>query len=156
MEFSLADEIIPFVERHLDEMVGIVTELGDAKVNQRPDLREANTPYAIVNHCTCVVNWWGGYQIAGRDVERDRPAEFTGCGDVASLATAVAKTKTRLRNDLADVDLTAPVVDPGQYPEKHIVRTWTKAAALVHLLEELAQHHGQLDLTRDLLVGGTV
>lgn len=35
----------------LDGMVQIMEELGDDRVNQRPDLAEANSPYAIVAHC---------------------------------------------------------------------------------------------------------
>jgi len=30
---------------------------------------------------------------------------------------------------------------------------WTEGTALIHAYEELAQHHGQMELTRDVLMG---
>jgi len=30
---------------------------------------------------------------------------------------------------------------------------WTQGAVLIHVYEELAQHHGQMEITRDVLVG---
>jgi hypothetical protein len=29
---------------------------------------------------------------------------------------------------------------------------WTQGAALLHAYEELAQHHGQMEITRDMLM----
>ena len=67
-----------FVDHALDEMVGILRGLGDDLANRRPDLDGANSPYAILTHCLGVMEYWGGWMIAGREIERDRDAEFPG------------------------------------------------------------------------------
>src|SRR5919108_1669825 len=54
------DEYLYFADRALDGMAAILTELGDELANRRPDLLGANSPYAIVNHCLGVVDYWVG------------------------------------------------------------------------------------------------
>ena len=45
------EEVLPFINRALDGMLQIVETLGDARVNQRPPLPNANSPYIILVHC---------------------------------------------------------------------------------------------------------
>jgi hypothetical protein len=66
----------------------------------------------------------------------------------------MSRILTALGDDLGNVrpDLTAPVaVDPDHPLHADIA---TRGAALLHAFEELAQHFGQLELTRDVLVAG--
>jgi hypothetical protein len=102
-------EYLYFVDRALDGMKDVLAELGDERVNRRPALPGANSPYAIVTHCLGVLDFWAGRLVAGRAVERDRDAEFGATG-----------------------------------------------AALLHVYEELAQHRGQLELTRDVVLGSAL
>jgi len=145
-------ELLPFLDTALDGMLGIAATLGDDHVNDRPDLPGANTPYAIITHCIGVTDWWVGAMIAGRDVERHRDAEFTASGTVADLAVAVDALMVRLRQDLDEISPAAPIRHPERLREGTAARAWSQSAALIHTLEELAQHHGQLELTRDMLV----
>ncbi len=147
-------EIVPFIDAHLDEMVAIAGELGDDLVIVTPPLPGANSPFAIVTHCVGVTDWWIGKHIAGRDVQRDRPKEFTATGTVDQLADAVTGVKQRFHDDLAAYDPGQPIADGERYPADDVARTWNHEAALIHTLDELAQHHGQLELTRDLLRAG--
>jgi uncharacterized protein DUF664 len=145
------DELISYTERALDAMTGIVTALGDDLASQRPGLPGANSPYAIVTHCLGVMEFWGGQVVAGREVRRDRDAEFRASGPVAGLAEAAAAARRRFRADAAGADPAAP--PRGSHPGmgSHELETATQGSALLHVLEELTQHLGQLELTRDLL-----
>ncbi len=139
------------VERHLDRMLTIAGELGDDAVNTVPALPGANSAYQIVFHCCGVLEWWTRAAAIGRPVGRDRDAEFVARGTVADLADRVATVKRQLREDLASLDVAAPLRgDPSEhYADTPIGRS--VGGVLLHVFEELAQHHGHLDLTRDLV-----
>ncbi|MGO1053233.1 mycothiol transferase [Crossiella sp. CA198] len=143
-----------FVDRALDGMTEVLLELGDELANRKPDLPGANTPYQILTHCLGVVAFWGGQVVAGREVERDRPAEFTAAGPVAELVERTAAVRARFDADVATAEYDRPV---RREPSPHW-RTFpggiSQGAALQHVYEELAQHHGQLQVTRDALLGG--
>jgi hypothetical protein len=139
------------VERHLDRMARIVADLGDDLVNVTPDLPGANSPYAIVYHCCGMLEWWTAEAVHGRDVHRDRDAEFTAAGTVAELLERVEAVKAALATDLATTDLDATPSGPTKdYAGTPIGAS--NRGVLMHVLEELAQHHGHLELTRDQVV----
>jgi len=141
-----------FVDRALAEMAGIVQQLGDELSNRAPALPGANSPYAILTHCLGVMEYWGGATVAERTIVRDRPAEFTASGDVAPLVRRTEDARRQLRDDLATLDagaLPASVLRDPSDPEPY---TESKGAVLLHILEELYQHLGQMELTRDLLL----
>lgn len=153
------DDYLTFVDRALDGMMGIIEQMGDL-ANRSPDLSGANSPYAILVHCVGVCHYWIGTLIAGRHTDRDRPAEFQATGGAAALRAAVNDLKRQIRLDLRNV---TPDVDGEQglaaVPNAEYTplpdRThWTQGAVLMHTYEELAQHHGQMQLTRDILVQG--
>ena len=150
METTLED-LLFFVEVALDGMATIVTDLGDDLANRAPDIAGANSPFVILTHCLGVMAYWGGQVIAGRDVRRDRPSEFTASGPVEPLLAKVAEAKRQLREDLDVVPLDGDAREPPQRafgPERPAFKA---ATAAIHILEELAQHHGQMEITRDLL-----
>ena len=70
------DDYLWYVDLALDEMVAIVSALGDSTANRRPDLAGANSPYAILTHCLGVLEFWGGLMVAERAITRDREARF--------------------------------------------------------------------------------
>ncbi len=145
-------EFVPFIESALNRMVTIAAELGDGLVNAKPSLDGANSAYAIVTHCIGVTDWWVGLMIAGRPVVRDRDAEFVAEGTVAELRAAVSALLERFESDLALMVSESPIRHPERLPASSTARHWTQATALVHTLEELAQHHGHLELSRDMLL----
>ena len=145
-------EFLPFLDSALDGMLGITAMLGDELVNERPALPGANSPYAIVTHCVGVTDWWVGAMIAGRTVDRDRDAEFVASGTVEELGQAVDGLMQRMRRDLESIEPAEQIRQPELLPEASPARWWTQTAALIHTLEELVQHHGQLEITRDILM----
>lgn len=146
-----AEEYLFFTDRALDGMVRVLEDLGDELVNQRPELPGANSPYVIVNHSLGVLGFWVGRLVAGRPVERDREAEFHATGTVAEIVARVREAQQQLRADVAAADPRAPLREdaPPKYVGTPVGRT--QGAALQHAYEELAQHHGQLEITRDVL-----
>lgn len=143
------DELLLFCDRALDGMVTIVADLGDDLANTRPELPGANSPFAILTHCVGVIDAWAGHRVAGRPLERDRDAEFRATGRVADLLATVAAARTRLHDDVHGATFEGPLRHETGHRLEH--RIATQGAALLHVLEELAQHHGQMELTRDLL-----
>ena len=142
-----------FVDQALDGMVAIVRELGDDLASTRPELPDANAPYAILTHCLGVMEYWGGALVAGRTVTRDRDAEFRAQGRVDDLVRQTVDARRQLSADVARVDPSAPPRQAPLLPEyAETPIGQTQAGALLHLYEELAQHFGQLQLSRDVLV----
>jgi hypothetical protein len=99
-----------------------------------------------------VVEYWAGHLVAGRQVHRDRPAEFTASGAVDQLVVRIDAAKRQVRDDLAVAEPPAPL--RHEPPEDVLVTPpgRTQGGALLHVYEELAQHLGQLEITRDVIV----
>lgn len=144
------EEYLVYVESALDQQLAIAAGLGDERVNRLPDLDGANSPYAIVTHCLGVMEYWGGEVVAGRSIERDRAAELRAVGTLAELTPRVEAAKARLRADVATAEPDAPPRKPPSGPVEP--GYGTQGGVLMHIYEELAQHLGQLELTRDLLL----
>ena len=140
------------MDQALDEMVAILRQLGDETANRRPDLEGANSPYAILNHCLGVMEYWGGSMVAGRATERDRDAEFRAEGPVAELILRTADARRQLE---ADLSVAEPMAVPRNAPnpqDADLPLGKTQGAVLLHIFEELTQHLGQMQLTRDVLL----
>ena len=146
------DTLTDYVDRAVDALCGIVTSLGDDLANQRPDLPGANSPYVILTHCLGVMADWGGRAVAGRDVQRDRPAEFTAAGPVAGLVAAAERAKLQFRADAQTADPQAALRRPAARRRQDVLEARSQGHALLHVVEELYQHLGQAELTRDLLL----
>jgi hypothetical protein len=152
------DDFLYFIDCALDGMVRIVEELGDERVNLRPDIPGANSPYAILYHCVGCTNFWIGGLIAGRQVIRDRDAEFQAQGTVADIRQAVHALKKQLQEDITNVQGDQPLAYPDAllplqaWTTQQGVQHWRQGKALIHAYEELSQHHGQMEITRDILM----
>jgi hypothetical protein len=146
------DFLFFLIERHLNPMLGIAVDLGDDQVNVTPDLPGANSPFQLIAHCCGLIEWWTREVILGLDVDRDRDGEFTARGTVAELRARVEATKAQLRRDLASVNPDA--VPRGRPSAKHEATRVgaTVRGVLLHVFEEVAQHHGHLEITRDVVV----
>jgi hypothetical protein len=146
------EDFLWYVDDCLDAMLGIVTELGDELANQTLALPGSNSPFAILTHCLGVVEWWSGEMVAGVDVARDRDAEFVARGPVGALAEAVRRTRARLGENLASLDAQAPPAKRGDAELSAYPYGQTQGGVLMHVFHELAQHLGQMEVTRDVLL----
>ncbi|MEV4571568.1 DUF664 domain-containing protein [Nonomuraea sp. NPDC049419] len=147
------DEYLYYVDRALDGMAAIVAELGDERANIRP-LPGANSPYTLLTHCLGVTSYWAGALVSGREVARDRDAEFVSSGPVGPLLEKVREVRARLAEDVR----AAVPADPlrGTPPDRFLGPddVQTQGSALLHVYEELAQHHGQMEILRDAIHAG--
>ncbi|AXH96082.1 mycothiol transferase [Ornithinimicrobium avium] len=152
MTRQLTDEdYLSFVDTALDGMLQTCRELGDRLANERLSPPGSNTPYAIVVHCVGVMDFWGGHKVAGRPNHRDRDAEFRASGTLDQLEALVRQGRARLAETVAGADWSAPCVGQDR-PETHARPAGrTQGGALVHVLEEVVQHRGQLEVTADVL-----
>lgn len=146
------EEYLYFAQRALDGMAAIVDSLGDDLANRRPPLAGANTAYALLTHCLGVAEAWAGGFVAGREVDRDRALEFEASGPVGPLLERVEAAKVQLGRDVASADFRAPLVSEPPREFHGPDTALTQGAALQHVYEELAQHHGQMELIRDVLL----
>jgi Protein of unknown function (DUF664) len=150
------DDLEYYVREAIDGMTAVVRDLGQDLACRAPALPGANSPFAILTHCLAMLNYWGGHVVAGREVSRDRAAEFAASGPVADLLRAAEQAKEQFAADLR-------AVDPGAAPRRPAAQsTWSRAGdlpsqgfALLHILADVAQHHGQAQLTRDVLLASS-
>jgi hypothetical protein len=143
---TMRDELLRFCDEALVAMRDIVVDLGDELANRRPDLPGANSPVQILTHCLGVTAWWAGAVNLGRPVDRDRDAEFEAVCRVGDLAIDVEAARRQFHDDVAAADPGAAPAGPEDRNEYA-----TQGAVLLHVYEELAQHRGQLELTRDVV-----
>jgi hypothetical protein len=147
----IADAVLAITGASLSSMTEILKDLGVELANTKPDLPGANSPYAIVFHCVAVIEHWAGSVIAGLKIPRDRATEFTAKGRVDDLITRVDDVRRRLP-EWVDIAVREGIRDRtvmgSARPE---LATATPEWVLTHLVRELAQHLGQLELTRDIL-----
>ena len=144
------DTYLRFCDEALVAMRDIVTDLGDELANRRPDLPGANSPYAILTHCLGVCAYWGSTVNLGREVPRERAAEFTASGPVADLAAATDQLRADFAGWVGQADAGMPPANPPRGRHHHDAYA-TQGEVLLHVYEELAQHRGQVEITRDLL-----
>jgi hypothetical protein len=145
------DAVASYVDRAVEAMADIVGDLGDDLANARPSLPGANSPYAILRHCLGVMEFWGGQVVAGRTVDRDREAEFRASGPVDGLIADAQKAQRRFRADIVTAEPKARPrgAHPGIGPDE--LELTSQGHVLLHVMEEVCQHLGQMEITRDLL-----
>lgn len=145
-------EFVSYINGALDGMVQIVEALGDERVNLRPNnMAQTNSPFAILTHCVGLTRYFIGSALAGRQVARDRDAEFRAHGSVAEIRQTVRELQQALAGDLARAQGDQPCAFPEAVREPH--RTWTQGRFVLQCYKELAQHHGHMELTRDVILG---
>jgi hypothetical protein len=142
--------LLPFIHHALDDMIRIAETLSDERVNKYPDLPGANSPYSIMTHCVGVTRYWLGHVLCKRPLERDREAEFHARGTVAELRQTIHQLRQQIEADLLPIEGDRPVGEPVDLHGN--LQDHTQGEVLLHWYRELTQHHGQLELTRDILL----
>ncbi|MGA8295561.1 MAG: DUF664 domain-containing protein [Acidimicrobiales bacterium] len=150
IEVDVAD-VTYYVDHVLETMVEILRTLGDELANEKPAIAGANSPFQIVTHCLGVMEFWGGERIAGREVHRDRPAEFAASGRIDDLIETVAGQRERFFADLSSLESRAAPKNPGSAAGADDPSAKSQSGVVLHVLEELFQHLGHLEITRDVL-----
>jgi hypothetical protein len=139
-----------YVGHAFGQMLAAADRLGDDGVNVRPHGPTTNSVAALVAHCCGVTEWWLGHVALGEPSDRDRDAEFHREATVAELHELVSATLTRVGDHLARIEagdglpghpLRAELPGDGE----------SDTSVILHVLEELYQHLGHIQLTVDAL-----
>lgn len=140
-----------FVIAKLDEMIDVVAGMDTKEANVVPDLPGANSAYQILYHCLGMTAQWTREDVLGVPTGRDRSVEFEQAGDVASLLTEARAVRAQLLVDLAD--MTHDQAPSTLARARDTFWVGSAEGILLHVLEELCQHLGHLEITRDLVAG---
>ena len=132
------------------QMLDVVDRLGDDRVNDRPLGPDTNAVAALVVHCCAVTEFWTGHVALGRPASRDRESEFSTTATVAELHALVESTLAQVTEDLTAID--AGRVQPDRTGRQFLEGgDQSDGAIVLHVLEELYQHLGHMELAADAL-----
>ena len=161
-----------YMRHAFSQMLDVADRLGDTRVNDRPlgpaeaaalptagagarasesdRWPETNAVAALIIHSCAVTEFWIGHVALGRPSDRDREAEFSSTATVPELHALVASTMAQVSEDLAAIDegKTQPDRTGRQFLEGG---DESDGAIVVHVLEELYQHLGHMELAADAL-----
>lgn len=143
------ETVLHFALEKLDAMIAILAGMDDATANRTLGVPGSNSPYVLLFHSLGAMRRWSSTVNRGIEISRDREAEFTASGSVAELLELAAHHRAAFIADVLATDLAAsPAVPAEGFPD---VYGRSSLAVLVHVVEELAQHLGHLEITRDVL-----
>jgi hypothetical protein len=140
-----------YVDHALAQMLVVADRLGDELVNRRPLGPGTNAVAPLIVHCCGVAEFWLGHVALGRPTTRDRDAEFTATAPVAELHELVAATARRIAADIEALEA-GPATVAGPEAADLPGGGRTAAGIVLHLLEELYQHLGHMELAADALL----
>lgn len=148
------DEFLHSCDTALDGYAAACRDLGDDLVNARiEEVEGSNSAFALVTHVCGVMARWGRTVNRGIVVPRDRDAEFRAAGTLDEALALLEAGRAALHEDAAAaLPHEAPVNPPSVREDRDDPGLRTQGAVLLHVYEELAQHLGQLEVTRDVLL----
>lgn len=145
------EEYLRYCDTALDQYAAVCRGLGDDLVNARlDDVPGSNSAFALVTHVVGVMAFWGRTTNRGIVVPRDRDAEFTAAGTMDDALDLLARGWAALHEDVHAAAARELPANPPDGEDGEDVGT--QGAVLFHIYEELAQHLGQLEVTRDVLL----
>jgi hypothetical protein len=138
-----------YARQALEAMLGAADRVDDDDLDVRPFGSETNSISALVVHSCAVCEFWLGHVGLGRPSDRDRDGEFGTLADRSELAALVAGTA-----DQIDADLASLADHTGRPSEMRSFLAGDEGdlSLVVHVLEELHQHLGHIDVTADALI----
>ena len=147
MDAEAQNYLDSFVNLHA-EMGKIVRDLPAEALNRTLLPADTNSIAVLVAHMCGSETLWVHQALSGRDVGRDRDAEFrTRASSPAELTALIDRTEAqtrRLLESLPDATLGEVVDLGGGRPQM------SKRACLMHAIEHGSLHLGHLELTRQL------
>jgi hypothetical protein len=139
-----------YMRHAFEQMLDVADRLGDTRVNDRPLGSDTNAVAALIIHSRAVAEFWIGHVALGRPSDRDRESEFSTTATVAELHALVDETLAQLSEDLAAID--AGKAQPDRTGRQFLDGGDDSDGAIVlHVLRELYQHLGHMELAADAL-----
>ncbi|HJE91074.1 MAG TPA: DinB family protein [Dietzia timorensis] len=142
---SIANEV-------LDGYVAALGTLDDETANLSPAPGTVNTAFALVKHVHGMSRFWGGSVISGLAFPRDREAEFQAEGTIDDALNLVDEIRSELPA-WADNAARHGVLDPSaRGTSRTDVADVGPEWILAHMVRELSQHLGHLEVCRDMVL----
>lgn len=140
-----------YIRHAFAQMLAVADRLGDTRVNERPLGPQTNAVAALIIHCCAVTEFWLGHVGLGRASNRERETEFTATATVSELHALVDATLVQLEGDLDRImGGTAPPDEGGR--AFLLDGDESDGSLVLHVIEELFQHLGHMDLAADALI----
>jgi uncharacterized damage-inducible protein DinB len=139
-----------YVRHAFNGMTLVLDRLDDDTVNQRPGAWGTNSVAGLVVHCSELAPSWFEMPGLGRDSDRDREAEFAAHATVNELRRRIDDAVERTSALVAEL-LVGPTVPDHPFRDFMPGLDRTDGALVLHVLEELFQHLGHMEVTADAL-----
>lgn len=134
-----------------DRMLAVADRLGEPLVNERPLGDRTNAVGALIVHCCGLTEFWLGHVALGEPSSRDRDSEFTATPTLAELHAMVDATLARSSELVARLEAGEGTDEGGR--QFHPTGDESDAGMVLHVVEELFQHLGHMELAADALLG---
>jgi uncharacterized damage-inducible protein DinB len=141
-----------YIRYAIAQMHDVVDRLDDDNVNRAPFPR-TNSVAALVAHCCGVGEFWLGHVGLGRASDRDRDSEFAVTERRPELHARLDVAADRMVADVQALD--RGEASPANAGGRQFLQDGdaTDASLVVHVIEELYQHLGHMQVTADALLG---
>lgn len=132
--------------------------LSEETLNRPLPLPETNSLFALATHLAGSAEFWVVQAAAGRDIQRDRDAEFRAHGsyeDIKARIEAMLSATRQVLESMTSEQMDQPAAEPNRRvswrpaPQPMRVRD-----CLLHAVEHAALHQGHIQITRQILVAG--
>lgn len=128
----------------------VLDRLDDDTVNRRPEGWGTNSVAGLVVHCCELAPSWFEMPGLGRESQRDRDTEFTTEASVAELRQRIDAAVDRCAALLVELDA-GPTATDHPFRDFMPGDDRTDGGLYLHVVEELFQHLGHMEVTADAL-----
>lgn len=139
-----------YIRHTFDGMHRVLDRLDDESVNAKPNEWGTNSVAGLVVHCCELAPSWFEMPGLGRDSSRDREAEFTSTATIAELHARIDDATERTSTLVAEFD-TGPTTPGHEFRAFMPGDDRSDGALVLHVLEELYQHLGHMEVTADAI-----
>ncbi len=151
MELSPATAEV-YVRLAFSQMLRVADRVGEEQVNLRPLGPGTNAVAPLIIHCCEVAEFWLGHVALGRTSVRDRDDEFSCTASLAEMHARVDHAVRQTITDIQHLDAGEGCDEGGrQFLE---AGDGSDAAVVLHVIEELYQHLGHMELAADAFAAG--
>jgi hypothetical protein len=137
-----------YLDRAFGHMSAVLDRVADDELSVRPLGPGTNSVSGLVVHCTELCGFWLGHVGLGDPTERDREAEFASTAGRAELVDRIVAAQAAAAGHLERL-----AAGEGQPNEMRAFLYGDEGddSLVLHVVEELYQHVGHLEVTADAL-----
>jgi uncharacterized damage-inducible protein DinB len=146
------------LERIARDTLAALDGVPDEVLNRLLPLPETNSLFALATHLAGAGEFWTLVLAGGREIPRDRPAEFHAAGTGAALVARYERWIADLHavlDTFPEAALDRLADPPPPYRSWQGNGPMTIRACLLHAVEHSALHLGHIQLTRQMALAGT-